>query len=321
MTLSGSLDETPIQALTPRTARLDETPVTGLAILLAIGLAVLWTAGVVLSAWALLHPPRRTYSAAVARGRAGDPSELSEGARAFDTWELECRGRRLPVWDVKGDDAGGPVVVLTHGWGDSRIGGLVRLPALLPVASRVLLWDMPGHGEAPGVCGLGVGEVQDLIALLDRVAGQRVVLMGWSLGAGVSIAAAARTKLVSGVIAEAPYRLARTPATNVIRSRGLPASIIMPVVFAMAPAVVGGGIRARRFDRCRHAAGLACPLLVIHGSDDAVCPCVDGREIAAAGRGEMIEVAGAGHNDLWTDESNAARCAAAVRRFIQHLRA
>lgn len=288
--------------------------------MLAIGLAALWAAGVALSAWTLLNPPRRTYSAAVSRGRAGDPSELTEGARAFETWHIDTRGRRLPVWDVKGDDAEGPVVILTHGWGDSRIGGLVRLPVLLPVASRVLLWDMPGQGEAPGVCGLGVGEVQDLLALVDRVGEKPVVLMGWSLGAGVSIAAAAQTKRVSGVIAEAPYRLARTPATNVIRARGLPASIIMPLVFAFIPVFVGGGIRPRRFDRCRHAAVLDCPLLVLHGNEDAVSPGVDGREIAAAGRGVMVEVSGAGHNDLWTGAKFASESAAAVQGFIRRLR-
>src|SRR5689334_9666437 len=124
-------------------------------VILAAGLALLWCAAVAYTTWMLTHPPRRPYAAAVARGRPGDPGDLD---RAFESWSVRSRGMDLPVGDVPGDDAAGPVVVMTHGWADSRVGGLVRLPSILPVASRVVLWDLPGHGEAPGTCRLGTVE-------------------------------------------------------------------------------------------------------------------------------------------------------------------
>jgi pimeloyl-ACP methyl ester carboxylesterase len=297
--------------------------VIGLAELLAVGLVILWGWAVVFTAWMLTHPPRRTYASAVSRGKPGDPSELAR-ARAFTVWGLRAGGLELPVWDIAGDRPEGPVVVLTHGWGDSRIGALARLEAVAAVASRVIAWDLPGHGEARGVCTLGAREADDLRMLVRRVreepAGAPIVLMGWSLGAGVSIAAAEGDRGIAGVIAESPYRLARTPARNVMRGRRLPWRATLGPAFSLLRLVLGPGLRDRAFDRARHAAGLACPLLVLHGERDEICPVADGRAIAgAAVKGDAMVVATAGHNDLWSEAGHAPACGAAVRAFIERV--
>lgn len=284
------------------------------------GLALLFVASlvvgvVVLTLWTrrmLTHPPRRTYAGALARGRPGDPSEIAPplGPLTFQSWRFESRGATLPVWDVAGNRSDGPVVVLAHGWGDSRIGALSRAAVLAPHCSRLILWDMPGHGEAPGVCALGLGEVDDLVALLevlrrDRELAAPVVLMGWSLGAGVSIAAAAaRPGLVGAVIAENPYRLASTPARNVLAGAHLPYRLNLPL--AMALHALRLGWRARdldgpRFDRAGLARGLGCPLLVLAGERDVVSPAADGRAIALAGGGRFVLVPGGEHHGLWTN--------------------
>ncbi len=295
---------------------------TGLLELLAVGYALFWSALVVYSARALTHPHRKTYAYAVARGRAGDPSELPGAGRAYTTWTFKSGGYTFSVWDIPGDaGAGGPMVIMSHGWADSRLGALVRVPCLIAGASRVIVWDSRGHGDAPGVCRLGTAEVEDLLALIETIAGRGesspLVLYGWSLGAGVSIAGAARSGAVSGVIAEAPYRLALTPARNVLRGFRLPYRLNLRPAFWILGVAFGVGPGWRSFDRAPHAAQLACPLLVIHGEDDAVCPVVDAREIAAAaGESELLVVPGAGHNNLWTEPGNAARCGAAAAAFL-----
>jgi pimeloyl-ACP methyl ester carboxylesterase len=297
--------------------------VSGLVMLLAAGLAILWVVAVASTAWMLSHPPRRTYASAVARGRPGDPGELG---RRFTSWVFHSRGLGLPIWDVPGDAPDGPIIVLTHGWGDSRIGGLSRMPALLPLASRLVLWELPGHGAAPGWCRLGTAEVDDLRGLIGAVSEQAagcgkqpVVLYGWSLGAGVSIVAGCGDSRVAAVIAESPYRLAATPARNVLRARGLPHSMTLkPALVLLAAAVRNGtNFSPDRFDRAAHAARLRCPLLVLHGQDDAVCPVEDGRAVARASPlGQIMEVAGAGHNDLWTEPLAAAECRRTVEGFL-----
>jgi pimeloyl-ACP methyl ester carboxylesterase len=304
--------------------------VSGLLILLGVGLAVAWGLAVGGVAWVLSHPPRRTYASAVSRGRPGDPSEL-EPERRFESWTFRSgKGRELPVWEIGGDDPEGPIIVATHGWADSRIGGLVRVGALARRASTLILWDIAGHGETGGRCTLGVDEAEDLQSLLsalrrevgDTRGGERaaIVLYGWSLGAGVSIEVAARGGGVAGVIAEAPYRLALTPARNVLRERGLPWRGVLIAAPWLISWRVGTQTRPLRYDRARHASKLPCPLVVIHGDADAVCPIQDGRDIAAAApQGQIVEVAGAGHNDLWTDDRFAPICADAVREFLRHV--
>lgn len=312
---------------------------SGLLLLLAAGLAVFWTATVAYVAWMLSHPPRRTYAAAVARGRPGDPAELG---LSFESWSFRSRGMDLPVWDIPGRNSAGPVVILTHGWADSRIGGLLRVPALLPHASRIVLWDLPGHGEAPGVCRLGTAEVSDLAALLETLdethaSGTReprpLVLWGWSLGAGVSLVIGASNARVSGVIAESPYRLAPTPARNVLRARALPHVFnLRPALATLAtafraPALLFGNTPLNRsadpgrvFDRAWHAARVRSPVLVLHGAGDEVCPLDDGRAIAdAAPHGRLIDIPDGRHNDLWTDPGLTVLSTAAVRAFLEAL--
>jgi len=292
---------------------------------IAVGLATWWTAH------RLRRPPRRTYAWAVAKGAPGDPSELPS-PREFFSWTFQwttgrARPMDLPAWDVLGDDPDGPLLALSPGWGDSRLGALVRIPSLAPHCSRILAWDSPGLGEAPGKCPLGTREH---LALLDLVraadAGDRpVVLMGWSLGAVVSIAAAARGAdgvRIAGVIAEAPYRQPWTPAYRVLAQAAMPWRVNGPLAFALLGMRLGVGPVWRGFDRAAMASSVSAPLLVVHGSEDAISPVDDGRSIAdAAPKGRLEVIDGAGHNDLWTEPAFAEACEHAGGEFLASLRA
>ncbi|MBS0196571.1 MAG: alpha/beta hydrolase [Planctomycetes bacterium] len=292
---------------------------TGLISLLALGLLIALAAMTLYTVHVLTHPPRRTYASALARNRPGDPSELPAGPRDFGEWGFDCGDLRLPVWEISGDAPQGPTVILVHGWGDSRIGALSRIPHLLPLARRVITFDMRGHGEAAGLCMLGVREPNDLAALMDHLKSP-VVLMGWSLGAGVCIAAAAaRPEMVRAVITEAPYRLARTPARNVIREWALPYRVNLPpamwllgIGFGVGPS----GLNSSGFDRAEFAARVRCPLLVLHGEFDSVCPPADGREIAAAAGGVFVPITGAGHHGMWTTPESCEQCVGAIGKFL-----
>jgi len=297
--------------------------------LMLIGFGVAYTSVVWFIVRRLRNPPRRTYSWAVARNVPGDPGELDD-PRDFESWTLRWsnahrRALELPVWEIAGDDADGPAVVCTPGWGDSRVGALVRIGALLPHASTVVTWDPPGLGEADGRCALGTVEHRALAALVERVraaTSRPIVLYGWSLGAGVSLAAAASDKAVAGVIAEAPYRLPKTPARNVLHLSGLPHRVTLSPAFACMGIRLGVGWRWKGFDRAAIAARVEAPLLVLHGSGDAVSPPEDGVAVAeAAPRGVMAMIEGAGHNDLWTQPRFAGECAEAVRSLLVQCRA
>lgn len=289
----------------------------GFLVLLAIGGALYVAATTAYVFWWLTHPPRRTYAWALARGLPGDPSELT-APRAFDDVRVKSDGLDLPAWVIPGDRPDGPCVVVSHGWSESRLHALARLAALTPWASRVIAWDQPGHGECPGWCTLGLAEPERLAAIVRELAdGRPVALMGSSMGAGVSLACA-RTlgDRCVGVICEAPYRRAMTPAWAVLGLLRLPRAVQCPAALWLVGLVFGGW---RGFDRAAIAASLECPLLVVHGTEDEVCPVQDGQAIATAGRGRFVLVPGGQHADLWTDEGHRQVITRAITEFAEGL--
>ncbi|MCK6476176.1 MAG: alpha/beta hydrolase [Phycisphaerales bacterium] len=303
----------------------------GLSLLLGVGLGIFVTTVIGRTIYIMTHPPRRTYASAVARGKPGDPSEIPppRGPRTFSSWSFPSRGRSLPVWDVVGDNAAGPIIILSHGWGDSRVGGLSRLPELARHASRLILWDMPGHGDAPGTCSLGTREVDDLLELIRcvREPNRDIVLYGWSMGSGVSIAAAAsdvrqRQARIAAVIAEAPSRGIVAPARAVLRENNLPRSWnVMPALWLLGIDFGVGPTWRRKgpFDRAELAGRLECPLLVLRGEHDAIASHEDAAAIATAARGTLATIPGGGHHGLWTNEAHAAEVRRVVHPFLAAL--
>ena len=307
----------------------------GLILLLALGLVLAVALLVALTVFMLARPPRRTYASALARNRPGDPGELrgvyqvdgampvGEWPRPFDAWSFKHQGATIPLWRVAGDEPNGPVAIMTHGWGDSRIGALSRVPYFARHCRACVMWDMPGQGDATGRCTLGVREAEFLRALIGevtRVDGEvDLMLVGWSMGAGVSLIAANDPALlprIKRIVIEAPYRLAYTPAASVLRLRGLPSNWVLRAALGILGTWYGIGARWRGFDRAEHAAKVACPMLVLHGDHDEICPLEDAQEIAKAGRATLAVIPNASHNGMWTDPASLAHAVMALDAFM-----
>jgi pimeloyl-ACP methyl ester carboxylesterase len=327
----------------------------GLLTLLLTGAALLWCIVTLHTARVLTRPPRRGTGYAIARDLPPDPAAWAVAAHwpravRFQAWiHRTSEGLDLPVWDVTGERADGPLAVLSHGWGESKITTLPRLGVLLPLCSRIVLWDMPGHADAPGTCRLGTREADELVRLVRSLRepaggvaespGRPLVLWGFSLGAGVSLAAAA--KLCSeqtadapgpaaslpgmAVIAEAPYALPATPARRVLMLRGLPWRLNLgPALGALG--VLWGlgpwwGRAGSAFDRREQARRLGpTPVLVLAPEHDEVCPIEDARAIAAAASGRLVVVPGATHTRVWTDPAPRRAAEREVHAFIESLR-
>lgn len=303
----------------------------GLITLLLAGLVLVWVMIVLYTAWQQLHPMRRAYAFAVSRSIPGDPSEVATDASGtqprgleYTSWTVRSRGIELPIWDIRGKDPAGPTIIITHGWGESRVLNLPRAAALAPIASRIILWDMPAHGDSDrgGRFTLGCREHLDLLAIIERVRGSGdtspLVLHGFSLGAGVSIAAASvlpPDRAPALVIAEAPYAQAITPVRNLLALRSLPHAVTLPPAMALLGLWLGVGPRWRGFDRTRLASTLpaATKLLVLHGAEDLISPPADGQAVAAAApNGAVAAIQGAGHTNLWTTPEHAQRCTSAM---------
>lgn len=291
----------------------------GFLLLLAIGLLVYSSLLVWFTYARLTRPDRRTYSWAVARSLPGEPGEMTP-ALAFERFEFSSRGLKLIAWDIAGLNPLGPVFVLTHGWSESKVVMLSRVQEFAPLASQLVVWDLPGHGESQGRCSLGLEEAADLKVLLESIWSDsvqpRVVLYGASLGAGISIAVGADSPgKIAAIIAEAPYRLAGTPAGNVMQARGLGWKLNLPVAMWMVAKTYGKNWNG--FDRGKLASRLQCPLLVLYGEADIVCPRADAEAIAHAGDGRFVALEGASHNNIWLNEPSRKPASGAVREFVR----
>jgi len=295
----------------------------GLVQILALGLVFYWLWLVFSTVRSLTRPPRKTYAWALARGIPGDPGECDEHY-PFETFSFRAKHGDIECWRIRGQQPDGPVVVMTHGWGSSKQGGIKRLAGVVPSASEVLLWDLPGHGDSAGRCALGTNEHHDLCALIQTIpVGKPVVLYGWSMGAGISLCAAIESDAdtdVVAVICESPYIHAITPARNVIRLQGFPTRFNLPPALWWVGFRNGIGPRWHGFARDQIAGQLRQPVVVYHGEQDPVCPWTDGQTIAkSAERGRFELVRDAGHNNLWTDTRFSAQSCEIVRGCLESI--
>lgn len=235
------------------------------------------------------------------------------------------------------EDAGaGPPAVLVHGWSLSSAAFADEVRSLARAGRRAVAPDLRGHGRssAPGAP-FGLADLaRDLVRLLDALALERAVLLGWSLGAQVALAAAplARPRLAALVLVSGTPRFTEgdgwphgQPARGV---EGLAARVRRDAPRAAARFFEGmfvdgeldGAARARaeavraavspadpaallsgldvlaREDLRAALPALDLPVLLVHGDRDPVCPAGASRAMAAAIPGaRLVELPGAGH--------------------------
>jgi pimeloyl-ACP methyl ester carboxylesterase len=294
----------------------------GLAMMLLLAAAIV----VLLTGWLYAHaaqrPLRRTAAFAISNNLACDPGERG---LPFDQWRLTTRnGVELDVWDVqpqRDHSFNGrvlPTVILVHGWSASRIHMLQRIDSYLPHASRIILFDLRGHGESGGLSGLGHDDHLDLLELIERAGDEHIVLASHSMGASVAIAAAAQADhpaslKIRGVIAQGAFADFSSSMRRRVNLLGLPGSPF-----------TGIGLMLLRLKGFRHrplaqvAAGLRCPLMFLQGQHDEICPpCELEATVAAAPDGVMHVFPGAKHSDL--ADVDPTRHDALIQNFIERV--
>jgi len=300
-------------------------PMIGLLQLLAIGFGIYLLALIVYTIWSLTHPRRQSYAWAIHRSLPGDPGELDPPC-TFE--ERTCAGTHgdLTLWILTGNNPHGPRVVMTHGWGSSKLGGLKRLAPVAEHASSVVLWDLPGHGDSAGSARMGTDEHRDLALVLEATrpseqdGSHDTVLYGWSMGSGISLKCAqavAQEHSIVSVICESPYIHAITPARNVIRFRGIPYRLTLRPAMAILGTLLGVSPRWKTFARDRIAATIDLPILILHGQFDPISPIGDSEQIAqAAPHARIVVIDDGGHNNLWTQEPYRTQMCDAIGAWI-----
>lgn len=206
---------------------------------------------------------------------------------------------------------GAPSRILLHGWGLSR-------EVWRDVATRLagVAYDLPGYGDRPTVLPYTSESLAD--ALAAQIA-EPAVLVGWSLGGMVALDLAARhpdkvarlvlvsTSPVFAARADWPHGMAQEVLASFARDLATDYRATLKRFLSLqarggdaARAVIGHlreRLRAQREpDREVLAAGLEllrtldlrdrierveCPILVVHGAHDTLCPPAAARWLAA----------------------------------------
>jgi fermentation-respiration switch protein FrsA (DUF1100 family) len=196
------------------------------------------------------------------------------------------------------------VIVACPGYRGTKSDLIGISTALWRAGNNVLLFDFHGHGAGRGApVTLAYREVPDLFGALSyaqrRVPDARLGVIGFSMGASVAILGAARRLEVLAVVADSPFATHEDIVAYAIRrATRLPG---WPIA-RLADAFLGRRAGYRHGDVMpeREVAAIAPrPLLIIHGTADAVIP------IEHAYR--VYEAAGA-PKELWIGEG-AEHCA------------
>ncbi|HWP37140.1 MAG TPA: alpha/beta fold hydrolase [Gemmatimonadales bacterium] len=213
---------------------------------------------------------------------AGMPDGRRVTVRAPDGVALH--GWFLPA--VPGEpDAPAPGLLWFYGNMETVSGLAPIIRDLRPPGVALLILDYRGYGESEGTPtepGLYLdGEAAwTFITSQPGVDATRIAVYGRSLGAAVALHVAS-TRPVAAVVLDSPF----STGAEMAREH-----------YPLLPAFI---VRLS-LDNVGRAARIRAPLLVFHGTDDAIAPLRMGRAVAQAGRArELVLIDGAGHNDTY----------------------
>ena len=291
---------------------------TGLLVLFAVAALLITVAGTAAMWRAIRRPVTKGYAWCLANGWPAEPGDLGVAGEEV-TMQL-TQGSSTVGYVLDGRDPDGPLVVLAHGHSASRHYSLGMAGPVVEAASRVVLFDMPGHGDADrAACTLGVREPADIHRIVEQFDdGTRpVVLFGSSMGGFSALGTVARFARgrVAGLVLLGVFRYGHEPIAGTMRSKGYPVWPFLPLVTAWHHLTTRGEVH----DRVEDAQKVDCPTLLLHFEVDPLCPLASAEAIAEAIPESTLHVfPGEGHTEAWRSEPEAY--AAQITAFLGRFR-
>jgi pimeloyl-ACP methyl ester carboxylesterase len=208
-------------------------------------------------------------------------------------------------------------IVLAHGFTlHSRHPHVRRVVDGLSDHAGLVLVDLRGHGGSGGASTLGWQEVRDIeaaVAWARWLGYQRVVTLGFSLGAAVVLRHAALftgVDRVAAVSGPGQWYFRGTSRMRLLHHVVLNPSGRMAIRILRRTRVSSvGWSEPLPIDPVAAAAALDVPLLVVHGDRDDLIPAEHARRITAAAgsNGELWLIPGFGHAEAGADAGLVGR--------------
>ncbi|HEX8128864.1 MAG TPA: MFS transporter [Pyrinomonadaceae bacterium] len=289
-----------------------------LALVLLVTLGLPWLLSFAITKAGTRPDERRRTDTPAAHGATFEPiSFTSTDGNTLSGWYLPASGgaRRRAL-----------TFVLTHGLFRSRYEMLERGLALWREGYAVLLYDLRRHGASPSEFStIGYDERHDVAAAFQfvraREPGNRVVLMGVSMGAAATLLAASeiRDEKLLGVVAESSFLSFADTARHHVRLIGLPAFPFATLLIKFTSWRLN--FAAEDYDLLRATGKISRPVLFIGGTRDVRMPTATVLEplyaaAESAGKRKFI-VEGATHGRAY-DESPESYVKA-VNEFVESI--
>jgi len=252
---------------------------------------------------------------------------------AFEETTVETEdGTSRPAWFLPAGPDPGPGVVLVHGWESARDRTLPHAQVLLAAGFHVLAFDVRAHGaNGPDPLPISAGEFAHdaaaaVRAMQARPEVSRVGILGHSMGAAGALVAAADEPGVDAVISVAapadPWRLTRQ--TFRLARLPLPDLIAYPLAWLTTRVYLRPrGHSVQEISASRAVRAIEAPVLLTHGSDDAVVPVGHLARLAAIRRRarpelvtETLTIAGGHHSWLYEFPEFRAAIAGFLARHL-----
>jgi pimeloyl-ACP methyl ester carboxylesterase len=249
---------------------------------------------------------------------AGTP-ETSHGLATREV-EIDSPVGPMPAWLVRPDasaDAGSTWVVMTHGHGATRGEALRAIPLLhaLGLTTLTLTYrnDLGAAPSADSMHHLGLDEWEDTEAGIEYAlahGARRIVLMGWSMGGGITLRASVRTahpEAIAGLVLDSPAVDWQDILTYHAKALRAPAPMRALALWMMTSPLGARLVRlheplALSEMRAEHyARHLTHPTLLIHALEDTTVPPAPSARLAAL-RPDLVRYvpyAGASHTREW----------------------
>lgn len=235
----------------------------------------------------LFHPTKRAADHRYAFGDDVTEVAIEVPGAKLSALHLRNRSPRL-------------LVLYLHGNAGDLETWFTRVEQWRGMDADVLMLDYRGYGKSTGVITSEAQLRADVRAAWDSVVGQYEgvpkVIVGRSLG----------TALAAGLAAQVQ------PDLTVLVSPYSSMSAMAALQFPWVP----GAVLRYPLDTVHDVAKIDGPVLVLHGAQDDLIPIAQGEAVAAAAkRGEMVAIEGAGHNDVHSPGAYAEALGRAIAQL------
>lgn len=196
-------------------------------------------------------------------------------------------GDRLHAFWAPADDKAAPVLLYLHGARWNLTGSVARIERWRKLGFGVLAIDYRGFGKSTAASPSEQLAYEDAEAAWDYLGraepSRPRFIVGHSLGGAIAAELALRRPQASGLVLEATF----TSIPDMVEHT---AWRVLPV----------GLILTQRFDTLAKLPRVRMPVLVVHGTSDAIVPFEMGERLfaAAAGPKRFIRVEGGSHHNL-----------------------